>query len=421
MGTTFISPALPVTITAPEELCGDWRALVGDRRIDRIALALGLCTVPLSVVVAETFLGVALTARVVSLARRRVALHLPRIFWFWIVWAGLEIFRWALSPDLKVGWSEIRHLLVIAAMFLMLPALDRAPDARTVWQGVFLSSTLSALFLIGEFVARLVYYRREIAVTADPSLYLRTAGLLNHWMVFGTVEIIIVAGLINFWHLYPQSRHRWLPVYLIHGLAIVLSLTRMTWVACFLLLAIFLAGKRSKWLWLLPALPLALYLLAPAVIQSRVRESVKPTHYSNFERIQMLKVGWEMFREHPLAGVGPGRVGALYRSYLASDDPVPAWHDHLHNNLAQIGAQFGAPALVAALLFTIVLFQQLLPAWKSAATRESRFLAGTGLLALVGFVIAGMSDYTYGHSLALILLSFAAFTPLIPLHRDLVN
>ena len=38
----------------------------------------------------------------------------------------------------------------------------------------------------------------------------------------------------------------------------------------------------------------------------------------------------------------------------------------------------------------------------------------TGLLGLIGFLVAGMFDYTYGHSLALILLSFVVLIPLIP-------
>lgn len=422
MSTALVSP-LVAGATPPFSagLRAEWRELALGREADRLALALGLCAVPLSIAVAETFLSLALLARLVNLARRRAALRLPKVFGFWLVWAGLEVLRWAFSADLKAGWGEIRHLLLIAGMFLALPALDRAANARIVWKGIFLSSTLSALFLIGDFLARFVYYRRELAVTADPSLYLRSGGLLNNWMVFGSVEIIVVAGLINFWHLFPESRSRWLPVYLIHVLAITLSLTRMTWVACFVLLASYLAWKRSKWLWLLPALPLALYLVAPAVIRSRVRESLRPDHYSNLERIQMLGVGWKIFRDHPVAGVGPGRVGRLYRSYLSSDDPVPAWHGHLHNNLAQLGAEFGAPVLLAALLFAVMLFRRLLSAWRSAVSRDCQFLAGTGVLALVGFAIAGMFDYTYGHALALILISFAAFTPLYPSPRDPVN
>ena len=44
--------------------------------------------------------------------------------------------------------------------------------------------------------------------------------------------------------------------------------------------------------------------------------------------------------------------------------------------------------------------------------RDSRFLCRTALLGLTGFLVAGMFDYTYGHSLGLILLGFVTITPL---------
>lgn len=414
MSILAASPAaLAPAETRPGSFEG-WRALVAERRIDRIALALGLCAVPLSIAVAEMFISAALVARVVLLARGHASLQLPRIFWFWLPWAGLETLLWFLSPDRAAGWSEIRHLLLLAAMFVVLPALNRASDRLVVWRGIFLTSSLCSIFLIGDFAARLIHYRRELAVTPDPSLYLRSGGLLNNWMVYGTIEIMVVAGLVVFWRLYPGERRRWLPVYAIHAVAIVLSLTRMTWVACFLLLAMDLIWRRSKWLAALPVLPLALYLLAPGAVRSRINESLKPGHYSNLERIQMLRVGWQIVREHPLTGAGPGRVNQLYRSYLGPRDPVPAWHGHLHNNLVQLAADFGLLVVGTALFFVGALFLNLRRAWKSTSEAASRFSCRTALLALAGFLVAGMFDYTYGHSLALILLAFSVITPLVP-------
>jgi O-antigen ligase len=126
----------------------------------------------------------------------------------------------------------------------------------------------------------------------------------------------------------------------------------------------------------------------------------------------MLRVGAEMVREHPLAGVGPGQVNRLYQSYLRLDDPRPAWHGHLHNNLAQLAAEFGLVAVVGAALFVAVLAADLIKAAQRAADRDSQFLASTALLALVGFLVAGTFEYTYGHALGLILLSFAVLGPL---------
>ena len=278
----------------------------------------------------------------------------------------------------------------------------------------FLSATLSSLFLIGDFVSRLFYYRRELAAGGDVGLYLRSGGLLNHWMVYGTVEILVVAGLLSFWSYYPEERRRWWPVIAINGIAILLSLTRMAWITCLALIGVELMWRRSKWIWALPLLPVILSAVAPGPIRARVTQSIKPGYYSNLERIEMLRVGWKMVEEHPLTGVGPGRIDKLYTSYLAPQDPVPAYHGHLHNNAVELAAEFGIPVTLAALLFIGVLFRDLLLISKAARSKEERFASRAAILALIGYTIGGLFEYTYGHSLGLILLSFAALGPLLP-------
>jgi len=389
-----------------------WGEMVREGTIERPALTLALASVPISIAAAESFLALVLVSRLLRCLYGADRVVLPRVFWLWLAWAGTEVLAWLFSPELRGGWGELRRLLLTGGLFLVLPAL-RGVGARLVaWQAVFLSSALGSLFLIGDFVARLIYYRREISVGKDISLYLRTGGLLNNWMVYGTVEILVAAGLVSFWFAYPEARRRWWPVIALNGVAVVLSLTRTVWVAVFVLLALQLWWKRSRWLWLLPALPLLIYALSPSVVRSRLNVSMHLDYYSNAERFQMLRVGWQMIRSSPWVGVGPGRIDKLYRSYLAPSDPVPAYHGHLHNNLVQMAAQFGVPVALAALLFTGLLLRDLIRAAREAKTREDQFSCQAGLLSLAGFLVAGCFDYTYGHSLALILLAFAALSPL---------
>lgn len=389
--------------------------------IDRGALILALWSVPISIAVAEFFLAIAVMARIIQVARRREHIQLPRCFWFWLVWAGAEIVVWAFSPQPALGWAEIRHLFLLGALFVVMPALGQAADCRIAWKGIFLTSTLSSLFLIGDFISRLSYYRREIHAGGDVGLYLRSGGLLNHWMVYGTVEVIVVAALLAWWRLYPEERFRWWLVGVIHGAAIVLSLTRMVWVTCLGLVGIHQAWRRAKWLWVLPLLPFCLYLLAPTAVRLRVKQSFDPAYYSNSERLEMLRVSWKMVREHPFTGVGPGRVDQLYTKYLTSGDAVPAWHGHFHNNVAQIAAQFGIPVTLTLFLFVAVLFRDLVKAWRAARDRDERFVAEAAILALVGYTVAGLFEYTYGHSLGLILLSFAVLPALPRFPSEKVN
>ncbi len=393
----------------------DWslKTVLRGRPIESWALGLAFCAVPISIVVCESFLFLALAARIIRCVRGQARIWFPRAFFFWLAWAGLEILSWAISPERRAGWSEIRHLLLIAAVFFVLPALSRDSDRLFVWRGIFLTSTLGSLFLLGDFASRVFSYRSILGTGDDMSLFLRSGGLLNNWMVFGTVEILVVAGFLSFWSLYADERRRWWPVAIIQGLAILFSLTRMVWITCFILLGVELVRRRSIWFWILPFVPLGFYLIAPIPIRVRVNESLRPDFYSNAERVQMWRVGWKMIKESPLTGVGPGRVEALYRSYLKAGEPVPAYHGHLHNNAIQLAAEFGVPVALAAVVTFVVLFLDLVKASRAAISKEAKFACRAGLLGLFGFVLSGFFDYTYGHSLGLILLGFVVLSPLL--------
>ena len=390
----------------------DWLARYG-WCADAFVLGLALCAVPVSIAISESLLVAGLALRLNAFVRSKAECRLPRIFWFWLIWAVLEVAAWLHSPDLKAGRGEMRHLALIAALFLLLPALNRSSHAVTIWRGIFLTATLSSLVLIGDFLARLVRYSRELSNTQDPSFYLRSGGLLNHWMVYGTVEVIVFAALLEFWRTYPEERRHLLPLLAVNGLAILLSLTRMLWVCCFLLLFLHFAWRRSRWIWTAPIWPVLLFVLAPGPVRFRLTGALRPAYYSNAERLQMLGVGARMIRDRPLTGVGPGRVEGLYLSYLSAADPIPAYHGHLHNNLFQLAAEFGLPAVLAAGLFIVVLVNQLRERLRTAPDREAQFLCRAALLGLAGFLAAGMFEYTYGHSLGLILLSFTTLAPLI--------
>ena len=217
---------------------GDHGLLRPRRAVDRWTLILGFWSVPISIAVSESFLSLALGVRILRFIRGQVRVQLPMCFWFWLVWAGSAFVVWTQSPEPGLGWSEIRHMLLVAAVFFVLPALHGTSDRLRVWKGILVTSAVSSLFLIGEFVWRAFYYHREISAGGDVGFYLRSGGLLHHWMVYGTVEILVVAGLLSFWTVYREERQRWWPVFAITVAAIVLSLTRMMWLTCLLMLVI---------------------------------------------------------------------------------------------------------------------------------------------------------------------------------------
>ncbi|HEY9142255.1 MAG TPA: O-antigen ligase family protein [Bryobacteraceae bacterium] len=398
-----------------QSLIGAARTFIREARsVDALALAAALCAAPVSIAAAEILLALALVTHLAVSIRSRSLPKPPRVFYFWLIWAALEIVSWLCSAHPAAGKGEIRHLFLICALFVLLPTLARPGYRLAVWRGVLVTATASSLALIVGFAVRILRYRHELSAGGDPSLYLRSGGFLHHWMIYAVVEMLVMAGLLEFHAAYPEER-RWVrPAIAINAVAVFFSLTRGLWLGCLVLLVIHLAVRSPRLLWAVPALPALAFLLAPGPVRYRIHESLQSDYYSNAERLQMWRVGWQMIRERPIFGVGPGLVEPLYTRYLAPAEPVPAYHGHLHNDAVQLAAQFGLPVLCAAILFLAVLLRDLLRTLRSAPDRETRFLCSAGLMGLVAFLLAGLTDYAYGHSVGLILFSFVSLSPLVP-------
>lgn len=118
------------------------------------------------------------------------------------------------------------------------------------------------------------------------------------------------------------------------------------------------------------------------------------------ERLAFMAVGWEVWKDHPLFGVGPGRYkdsldryeGLLkeyetkvrFRKAFRRYAPI-----HAHNLSIQLAADFGVFGLVAFLYLVSCLIRALLRCWK-----HSLFcVAGLGLM--VAFLTHNLLDVTF--------------------------
>src|SRR3990172_1613303 len=97
-----------------------WHARLRGRHVDALALTLAVGAVPISIAIAESFLAIAILARLARYIRGEAELFLPRVFWYWLPWAGLELISLAASPDRAAGWSELRRLFLIAGLFFVM-------------------------------------------------------------------------------------------------------------------------------------------------------------------------------------------------------------------------------------------------------------------------------------------------------------
>jgi O-antigen ligase len=193
-------------------------------------------------------------------------------------------------------------------------------------------------------------------------------------------------------------------------MAVALTSTRMAWVGVCAASAVLLIAKDFRLLAILPLVGAITFAAAGPAITHRLMSMFDAKDPTRRDRVAMLIEGEHMVRDHPLVGVGPNMIEAVYAEYRVPE-AVERLNPHLHNVPMQIAAERGLPALALWLTFIVVLARGLYTRLRSARRKT---IAAAAIAAVVGMLAAGLFEYNFGDSeflmlfLLLVTLPFAA-------------
>ncbi len=243
----------------------------------------------------------------------------------------------------------------------------------------------------------------QFVLTDLGPMHNRIPGPFSHYMTFSGV--LLVGNCLLLGRLASSSRDAgsgrkttwwlWGGLFVVN-LALLLTLTRHTWIATVAVAVVAIVLRDRRWLpvflGLLVVLGIALRVLAPTFWE-RVTSIASLDVESNYDRICMIWSGAEMVRERPLFGQGPGMVAELYPIYRHPTAPRLRVQ-HLHNTLVQMAAERGLVEVAAYLWLMAASF---VLAWRElrfeggrAGPRADLYLAV--LFALAAFNLAGLLE-----------------------------
>ena len=379
-----------------------------------LLFSLSVLTFLLSLAAAQAFLALAAVAYAVHLWRDRPAVRFPPIkaplalFCFFTVLSAWH------GANPAAGGFAIRKLVLFVILLLAANLVASGRHLKLLWLGLFLESALAGLVATGQFV---VIYRHLRAAHPDRIYaYLtfeRIHGFMGHWMNFGGQQMLVLAALVAFLLLAPRVRRGWWIVLAIVAVSIVLNFTRGVWLGSFVAVVYLAGGWRPRGLWLLPVLLLAGYLAAPSLLKQRLQSLGKPTSDPSIAiRFEMWQAGQRMIWAHPWLGVGPSNIEQVYLLYLPPGQvPIVGYHEHLHNNLLQLGAERGLPCLGSWLWLMGALAWG---HWKvRRRARQHRWLADAALAGWLAFFVEGFFEFNFGTSPVLMLFLFVMAAPMV--------
>lgn len=240
----------------------------------------------------------------------------------------------------------------------------------------------------------------------------RTPSLIGHPNAFGLYALLFFILDTSI-----HKRVRWQNILLVIG--VILSVSRMVWLAFFLTGIITLVLSRSRVAILWSALGLLMMLISfSSFYKTTTTEMV--TRPDNYFRGYVLKKSTEVWSHSPIVGIGPGRFGGIVSLMLGS--PIyekinfnPGWYNYMKGfrSLDQFWPQILAETGILGILgFCLLLFSLWWVPYKlSKATSDSfqkNILFGLSLAPVV------MAVYFIGSGLNILAFLFT-YTSLLGL------
>jgi len=354
----------------------------------------------ISISCCQALLFVSFLVWLAGLVRRQWRWAVPDFFRPLAVYAVLSLLAAFLSVNPEMSLKDSKDLLLFLVIPLVATGLAAGSDIGLAARSILVSGTASSLFSLGYF-----------ALKAAPGE--RISGFVGHYMTQGGLLLLfgaLAVSVLLFWK--SRERFIWGAAFILSAVALALTFTRSAWVGLAVVLAFLLFLYKPKALILLPILAALAFAVSPSTLRYRVRSIFNPDAYSNRLRIEYFKAGVKIIKDFPLHGTGPDTVDLVFQDpkYGLSEDAKK--NVHLHNNLTQIAAERGIPALVAWLFFMGWSFLSCLRLLKDKKASIYPYAAAAAASILAMFV-AGLFEFNFGDSevvtlfLALLTLPFA--------------
>ena len=318
-----------------------------------------------------------------------------------LAFSGATLVSALASGHAASSLAASKGLLLTLALWVIVDALTGAHDADRL---------LSALLLVGAAAAAIGLVQVVACPPAPPagglgawffhrcsrargpfSIYMTLAGVLT-LLLLATAPRLLPSAARRPWAAGP---------WLLMVLGLAATYVRGAWLG-------FAAGtlalapmiRRGRVLLIVGLLALAaLALSGPEPLRHRIRSMADPEEATIKERIYMWQSGLAMLLEHPVLGAGPGGVKREYARF-ALPEAIKKRTGHLHNTPLQILVERGVVGLLAWLWIWGVFYVRagvVLRRLGHGEARERAIVVGS-LAAVTGFLVTGLSEYSFGDS-----------------------
>jgi O-antigen ligase len=322
----------------------------------------------------------------------------PLFFWPLVVYCALSLLSSFRSVNPEISLIDSRELLLFLIVPITFTAISSEKDMKKANFALLISASTSALYSLFVFI-----------FIAEPGQ--RIIGFMGHWMTQAGLFLLFCSFSLSLFLLSKDRlRFLWACSCALGAMALVLTLTRSAWIGLAFAATVVLAFYKPKTLILIPIAISLFFILSPKHVKRRALSIFSKRHYSNAQRIEYFHAGIQIIKEKPIFGTGPCTVDMVFQNPKYGLSELAKQNVHLHNNIIQIGAERGIPALLAWLTFIGWVFLSLLRLLRDKNPILRPVTVGA-LAALVGLFMAGFFEYNFGDSEITVLFLYLITIP----------
>lgn len=300
-----------------------------------------------------------------------------------------------------MGW--FRWIFIFYAITYGLMQSNK--NILNLFLGVVVGITVSGLNSIHQSITQRDWTRgnKVIDYFADIEKQItRVTGFFNLPTTYGYVIAMALLVPILLFFLSQNQKQKIVSAFsFILGVGVLtITYSRGAWIAFAAGLFCFILFTRTKIL--LPILATGaiagsiLFFVSPG-FQERVHSLSDLNYYSNYQRIELWRANWEIFKDHPIIGSGLNQNDKIVEEYHDRLNHIERFRSHAHNSYLQYLAGTG---IIGFLSFVSVLFFFL---WQNfqwlLKSQGKQKLLSAGLLSIqVTFLVSCLFDCNFGDS-----------------------
>ncbi|MDF1584642.1 MAG: O-antigen ligase family protein [Methyloprofundus sp.] len=126
-------------------------------------------------------------------------------------------------------------------------------------------------------------------------------------------------------------------------------------------------------------------------------------------RFELWKAAWLMFTEQPIFGVGSGQFNDILKEKIdAGEIPKIQVFDHAHSEPLQILATTGIIGFLSYIFLYAGIAYYFYSFLSPSSTYKIRYLSILGLMLVGGFLIFGLTNYSFGHQVMVLFFAVMA-------------